>query len=467
MWCGRRAIAAQEGGDMTITRAGRVFGMAVLASAVCISVASANGFNLNGVGSKAIGMGGAFIGLADDPSAVFWNPAGLTQTSRPTLYGFEMNLIPTGTYRWQYAALGVNIDAKTESRIYPVGALGYFRPVGKKWVVGLAGYVPAGTGATWDGAQLGSYPGVRGVDYKWESFLAVMSAGPVVAYRASDKVSVGATVVANRAMLQLKRPGVGQYDEDLVAWALGATLGVHARPSEKVAFGLTFRTPSKLKFSGDASMSGTSAIVAPLTTALGIKSVPTTSSAKREATWPLWVGAGVAVKPTSKLTFTGDVQLTNWKKVGVVPATFGDPAWLAVRNAPAALKQHPQLGATVSALSGAFNQDFILSWKDAVQVRFGAEYALDKTWALRAGYYYDPSPSPVETLNILLPEGTYHTLTLGLGAKTGHLTFDACFEALFGRDAESPVAGFPATVKMPGTHGVRILAPNVSVSYGF
>jgi long-chain fatty acid transport protein len=115
----------------------------------------------------------------------------------------------------------------------------------------------------------------------------------------------------------------------------------------------------------------------------------------------------------------------------------------------------------------AFNQDLTLNWKDAVQLRIGAQYALDRTWSLRAGYYYDPSPAPAETLNILLPEATYHTLTFGFRAKAGRLTFDACMEALFGRDAESPVSGFPATVKMPGTHGVKILAPNVSLSYGF
>jgi hypothetical protein len=30
-----------------------------------------------GIGAKAIGMGGAFVAVADDASAVFWNPAGL------------------------------------------------------------------------------------------------------------------------------------------------------------------------------------------------------------------------------------------------------------------------------------------------------------------------------------------------------------------------------------------------------
>jgi hypothetical protein len=39
-----------------------------------------NGSDLGmGVGARAIGMGGAFVAIADDPSATFWNPAGLTQ----------------------------------------------------------------------------------------------------------------------------------------------------------------------------------------------------------------------------------------------------------------------------------------------------------------------------------------------------------------------------------------------------
>lgn len=32
-----------------------------------------------GVGARAMGMGGAFTAVADDASAVFWNPAGLAQ----------------------------------------------------------------------------------------------------------------------------------------------------------------------------------------------------------------------------------------------------------------------------------------------------------------------------------------------------------------------------------------------------
>ena len=40
-------------------------------------------WNLTGAGSRAMGMGGAFIGLADDATAISWNPGGLTQLYKP------------------------------------------------------------------------------------------------------------------------------------------------------------------------------------------------------------------------------------------------------------------------------------------------------------------------------------------------------------------------------------------------
>ena len=35
-----------------------------------------------GIGARAIGLGGAFVSIADDPSAVYWNPAGLTDINQ-------------------------------------------------------------------------------------------------------------------------------------------------------------------------------------------------------------------------------------------------------------------------------------------------------------------------------------------------------------------------------------------------
>ncbi len=43
----------------------------------------ATDWNITGAGARAAGMGGAFIGVADDATAITWNPGGLTQLYRP------------------------------------------------------------------------------------------------------------------------------------------------------------------------------------------------------------------------------------------------------------------------------------------------------------------------------------------------------------------------------------------------
>ena len=40
-----------------------------------------------GSGSRALGLGGTYTGIADDYSAVWWNPAGLAQVKRIELQG--------------------------------------------------------------------------------------------------------------------------------------------------------------------------------------------------------------------------------------------------------------------------------------------------------------------------------------------------------------------------------------------
>jgi long-subunit fatty acid transport protein len=55
----------------------------VFAILVLASVGSAQQYNITGAGARAEGFGGAFIGVADDATAVVWNPAGLSQLQRP------------------------------------------------------------------------------------------------------------------------------------------------------------------------------------------------------------------------------------------------------------------------------------------------------------------------------------------------------------------------------------------------
>ncbi|MCK4817456.1 hypothetical protein KA005_16920, partial [bacterium] len=53
--------------------------ISILFCVTSLSYAQNINWNLTGAGARAAGFGGAFIGVADDATAISWNPAGLTQ----------------------------------------------------------------------------------------------------------------------------------------------------------------------------------------------------------------------------------------------------------------------------------------------------------------------------------------------------------------------------------------------------
>ncbi|HDL19252.1 MAG TPA: hypothetical protein ENH29_09370, partial [Bacteroidetes bacterium] len=72
----------------------RRLGITAIALLILLFCFSASGFSQTnipmlgieyGVGIRALGMGGAFTGIADDYSASYWNPAGLGQMRRMEL----------------------------------------------------------------------------------------------------------------------------------------------------------------------------------------------------------------------------------------------------------------------------------------------------------------------------------------------------------------------------------------------
>jgi long-chain fatty acid transport protein len=392
-----------------------------------------NGFNLNSNGTKALTMGGAFVGLADDYSAVFWNPAGLTQMKQTTLAFFGTDIIPKATY--QFGIPGAfNIDTKAISKNYISGSAGFFMPLSEKVVVGIYGYIPTGLGVDWEGADLA--PLTEGAVLEWRSYVGIITVSPVIAFKLSDKFSLGASINLSYGFAEFSRPGLGQYTEESHDTAFGATIGMLVKLSEKFSFGLTYKTPLKVKLAGDATMSG-----APV---LGL---PATDDMLREVTFPMWFGAGIAIKPTDKLTITADAQYTNWKKMDTIPMEFSNPGW----------KLYFEPGSQLA-----------LDWKDCVQLRFGFEYKTSEKFAIRAGYYYDPNPSPKNTRTILLPEMTFNFFTFGIGYHTGKVTIDLGFEYGMGKELEITMADIGVDDPgMPGIHNLDIIVPNIAITFRF
>jgi long-chain fatty acid transport protein len=409
----------------------------------------ANGLNLNGLGARAASMGGAFVGLADDYSAVFWNPAGLALIQKPTFGLTGELLIPSSTYGF------TGFEMKTENKLYPAGLLGFFKPVSKKVVVGLGVYTPSGIGADWvnpglEEAMIYPLPPAAftpPVDaYHWRSFIGAITIAPSIAVKLSEKVSLGATFNINYGFFKTDQWGqyqviptkpptlfnFGQATMDVKGWGFGATFGLLVKPSDRFSFGLTYRTESKVKMSGTMTLENLPLLNSAL---------PASSPAKLDATNPTWLAGGIAVKPLTNLTFTFDLQWTNWKKLDVLNVTFQDPTWNT-------------FGVTGNTLE--------LYWADKTQIRFGTEY-VKGNMAFRAGYYYDPAPAPDDTMNILIPSFTYNCFQLGFGYRMGGSCLDFCIEYLDGQKRTIT----SETAAMPGVYTMGIWVPMLSFHHSF
>lgn len=213
---------------------------------ICLfsSMALANGLNLNSLGSRALAMGGAFVGLADDFSAIYWNPAGIIQFKRKYFGFYATDIIPSGTYeRTEVPAF----KADTESKQYLSGLVAYYYPVSDDVVAGLGVYIPSGLGAKWNGADFA--PVSSDTSYLWESKIGLITFAPALAVKINDMISVGAALNINYGTFDIKMHAglapnpspppdsldLGQYEESMTGWGYGATIGVLVKPMEKLS----------------------------------------------------------------------------------------------------------------------------------------------------------------------------------------------------------------------------------------
>ncbi|MDI6766966.1 MAG: outer membrane protein transport protein [Bacteroidota bacterium] len=407
---------------------------------ISVGVLFPNGLSLNSIGPKSLGMGGAFVGLANDYSAVYWNPAGLTQMQKNFVGVFATDIIPMGTYKNTLA----NIDAKTKTNHYiSPNLMGYYHcELVENLIWGLGVYLPACLGTEWDGNDLKNLTGTK--DFEWMSKIGVVNISPALSYKFSDQFSVGAAFNIFYGMFDMKRPadmgplGVHQYTESSTGFGYGVTVGALAKVHEMISVGASFRTKTDVKMSGSAENPGMSSIpgLAP----------PEKSDFDRDVSWPMWIAGGIAVRPMDGLAVTADAQFSQWSKSEDEFTTeFKDAKWM-------------------TALTPKGENKFILKWKDAMQIRFGVGYEVNEDLNLRAGYYIDPAPAPDSTYSILFPSISYNTFTLGAGYKYSDFIFDLGLEYLIGKDREITAAINPTA---SGTHGMNIFAISFGAGYEF
>ncbi len=126
--------------DTSLRLAGTILILAVSTGTAAAEVSSGLEFLNIPVGTRASGMGGAFIAVADDASAAYWNPAGLTRVEPQVLFSHNSYIVDmkqeylaaaTNFGRWSVAGSFNIFDVGTIEKRDETGELvgsGEFRP---------------------------------------------------------------------------------------------------------------------------------------------------------------------------------------------------------------------------------------------------------------------------------------------------------------------------------------------------
>ncbi|MFM1558206.1 MAG: OmpP1/FadL family transporter, partial [Roseibacillus sp.] len=144
------------------------------------------GFRLPNQDPMGIARGNAFVATADNPSAIYYNPAGITQ--------LEGHQLSAGLYfittNVEFESLA-GVSAGTDKTFQAVPQIHYvYSPGGSKWSFGLGVYAPYGLG----------------IDYgKNTPFNTVAESGkllyasinPVAAYQFTDTLSLAVGLTLN------------------------------------------------------------------------------------------------------------------------------------------------------------------------------------------------------------------------------------------------------------------------------
>lgn len=343
------------------------------------SIASANAFNINEHDARVTGRGDAAAASDTSPSAMVFNPGGIP-IADGTNYQLGGSLIfANGAYTLE----GTNDKVSTDSPPALVPSVYITTRINDLIAVGVGMHFPFGLAISWPDQHPQS-------DVIQDQALRTYFITPVVGFNLDKQVpglSIGggpdlvpATVELHQALIFGDTRGTAVLGGD--AFGVGGRVGVMYRPpmAKQLKVGAMWRSSVKLDFSGKGDFD----IADPYRAQL-----PPDGDISTSITLPQSVSGGVAYDPIPNLEVELNAVWMDWSK-------FNE------------LRIELPAGAETVAPE---------RYHDTWTYRLGAEYGLPQyKAAVRAGFIYDPSPIPPETLTAQLPDINRKNITLG-GSK--------------------------------------------------
>jgi long-chain fatty acid transport protein len=423
----------------------------------------ATGFFVNQQSVRGLGRVNAGVAAAaDDPSTVFFNPAGLPflwegTRSADNLASAGVQVIIPGARledRGSVAAapgtLGNFVPvggpgAKDPADPTPIPNFHYARRLGNGWALGLGLGAPFGLSSTYAPGWFGRYDAL-------ESSLETVNLGGVVARRISRTLTIGGGIDAQHARSKLTTalpnplaPGGPTPQTDArntargTAWTAGFNAGAMWMPDDATRIGLHFRSGMNHRIEGTSTTSG---FTGPLAPANG------ETAAVARLRLPAMAGLGIVrtVAPGARLYAQADWY--GWSRLREIRIAFDNGTPDAVRTT---------------------------NYRDAWAASVGMDLDVSGDLTLRAGLRFDQTPTRDGFRDTTFPDAERLWIGAGLTWRVSPaLTVDLAAKHVDFRRAEVDVVrtfydGTPlaSAVRVRGSVDSRITTVALNATFSF
>ena len=377
------------------TRKRMPFTRAAIAGVLVAATATAHAGGLgrpNLISARAIGWGGSFTAIADDASALHFNPAGMAlQLHDSVLVGTETIVAPRSyTPLEDDGTMGAPQKAKSAPAFLPV--LGYVTRLGQenvpsRFALGIGFWNTFGGALEFDKIDEGS----RDIDQTSNVLLELV---PGMAYEVNDVLQVGMAfrlgIGAFSATTSNRPAGTQTSEVSTFGLGVGFTTGLMFTPARGLRLGAVWRSAVTVDTKGDSQID------------FGMGPRDTTATMQQQ--WPQQASLGVHWQAMGRLGVSAQADWTDWSRVQSI-----------LVDTPIAPNNE------------------IADFDDSYALHAGLQVAATDRLALRGGYTFDSNAVPDRTIERTFFDQPKHAVGLGGSfAVKEWLTIDTAFEAVVG-----------------------------------
>jgi long-chain fatty acid transport protein len=364
----------------------------------------------------ATARGDAFTATADDPSAIVYNPAGLTQLEGAQVSANVYEVSLSSDYTGAGGSASVDDAYQSIPSFYAT-----WRQPGSPVGYGIGVYAPFGLSTDWPNNSPLRTLALRNVQ-------KLVTYNFSVGWQIDPTFSAGYGLTYTRGTTDLRR-ALGIFGpSDLFRFegtgeALGFDLGLMWKPNPENSIGFRYSHHMSIKYKGVSD------------------TIPLITGEPADATfqYPEVVVLGWSYRPTPQWNLEADLDWTNWDRLNTV---------------------------TVHKASGDTALPF--NWQSGFFYELGVTRYLTGGWNVSAGFNYTENNTPDSTFTPAVPDSTKIFYSLGVGYKGQRFSADLAWQ--YGDGGSRHVTGSPPSLigaTADGTYRTHLNALSLSLGLRF